>query len=315
MCPHHVCRDACAIADGDTVVLTGGQNTMRTVSRYGTGGWLEDLPRMNLGRADHGCASFVQEGDKVSAAPPHRLSCAAQVFIVSGVFGASSEVLRAGAWTLVAPLPAPVTGVRGAALANTVYMMGNCSAARSLTTAARRWPARQQELLRQHLALQRGHRGLGGGRHHARAQGLPRSQPRAARGGRTVLPLIQLPVMAEAWLSAAIKMKTDTNDMHLMLSVNFAQSQFKSTLSEFSSAGAQTEAAPHEGPPVGEVPGLAVVARHPRTRGLGAQAQQPQLLGPGLLQAAPQVGHGLGHGNMVTPCNNVIMPYSHLLLP
>ena len=165
---------------------------MKTVSRYGTGGWLEDLPRMNLGRADHGCASFVQEGDKVSAAPPHRLSCAAQVFIVSGVFGASSEVLRAGAWTLVAPLPAPVTGVRGAALANTVYMMGNCSAARSLTTAARRWPARQQELLRQHLALQRGHRGLGGGRHHARAQGLPRSQPRAARGGRTVLPLIQI---------------------------------------------------------------------------------------------------------------------------
>ena len=67
--------------------------------------------------------------------PPHRVSCAAQVFIVSGVFGASSEVLRAGAWTLVAPLPAPVTGVRGAALANTVYMMGNCSSARSLTTA------------------------------------------------------------------------------------------------------------------------------------------------------------------------------------
>ena len=207
MCPHHVCRDACAIADGDTVVLTGGQNTMRTVSRYGAGGWLEDLPRMNLGRADHGCASFVQEGDKVSAAPPHRLSCAAQVFIVSGVFGASSEVLRAGAWTLVAPLPAPVTGVRGAALANTVYMMGNCSAARSLTTAARRWPARQQELLRQHLALQRGHRGLGGGRHHARAQGLPRSQPRAARGGRTVLPLILILDMAEAWTAAAIKMK------------------------------------------------------------------------------------------------------------
>ena len=51
---------------------------MRTVSRYGTGGWLEDLPRMNLGRADHGCASFVQEGDKVSAAPPHRLSCVAR---------------------------------------------------------------------------------------------------------------------------------------------------------------------------------------------------------------------------------------------
>ena len=69
MCPHHVCRDACAIADGDTVVLTGGQNTMRRVSRYGTGGWLEDLPSMNLGRADHGCASFLQEGDKVSAAP------------------------------------------------------------------------------------------------------------------------------------------------------------------------------------------------------------------------------------------------------
>ena len=287
---------------------------MRTVSRYGTGGWLEDLPRMNLGRADHGCASFVQEGDKVSAAPPHRLSWAAQVFIVSGVFGASSEVLRAGAWTLVAPLPAPVTGVRGAALANTVYMMGNCSAARSLTTAARRWPARQQELLRQHLALQRGHRGLGGGRHHARAQGLPRSQPRASRGGRTVLPLITDAAHGRGLVICSNK-DENTNDMHLMLSVNFAQSQFKSTLSEFSSAGAQTEAAPHEGSPVGEVSGLAVVARHPRTRGLGAQAQQPQLLGPGLLQAAPQVGHGLGHGNMVTPCNTVIMPYSHLLLP
>ena len=89
--------------------------------------------------------------------------------------------------------------------------------------------------------------------------------------------------------------------------------QFKSTLSEFSSAGAQTEAAPHEGSPVGEVSGLAVVARHPRTRGLGAQAQQPQLLGPGLLQAAAQVRHGLGQGNMVTVWG--YMSYSHLLLP
>ena len=37
-----------------------------TVSRYGSDGWLEDLPSLNVGRAYHGCGSYVSDRDLVS---------------------------------------------------------------------------------------------------------------------------------------------------------------------------------------------------------------------------------------------------------
>ncbi len=42
----------------------------------------------------------------------------------NGVLISSTEIYEAGQWTEVGALPAAVTGVRGASVQNTVYMMG-----------------------------------------------------------------------------------------------------------------------------------------------------------------------------------------------
>ena len=79
-------RAACSIPDPSsaTVVVTGGYNTLNTVSRYrredctvlycavlfcryGLEGWREDMPLLNVGRWDHGCGGYVSGGDLVSA--------------------------------------------------------------------------------------------------------------------------------------------------------------------------------------------------------------------------------------------------------
>ena len=59
--PPFACRDACSIPDPDTdtVVVTGGEYTLTTVTRYGKHGWIEDFSSgLNYGRRNHGCTSF-----------------------------------------------------------------------------------------------------------------------------------------------------------------------------------------------------------------------------------------------------------------
>ena len=60
-----VFRNACAIPDGDSVVLTGGKSTKTKVSRYNRAGWVEDMPDLNLPRATHGCAAVDINNEKV----------------------------------------------------------------------------------------------------------------------------------------------------------------------------------------------------------------------------------------------------------
>ena len=50
----------------DTVVVTGGGYTMKTVVRYGQQGWLGDLPPLITGRKDHACSSYVSSKRVVS---------------------------------------------------------------------------------------------------------------------------------------------------------------------------------------------------------------------------------------------------------
>ena len=60
---------ACSIPDlsSDSVIVTGGSETMSTVSRYGFLGWVEDLPSLVVGRDGHGCGSFIGgDGTQVS---------------------------------------------------------------------------------------------------------------------------------------------------------------------------------------------------------------------------------------------------------
>ena len=59
--------DACAIPadDGGSVILTGGVKTPRLVTRYSAGGWVEDMPRMAVGRGRHGCSGFLKDNEQV----------------------------------------------------------------------------------------------------------------------------------------------------------------------------------------------------------------------------------------------------------
>ena len=58
---------ACAIEDPDTqtVVITGGDYTLTTVSVYGLKGWVEDLEALNTGRRSHACTSYKTAGIRV----------------------------------------------------------------------------------------------------------------------------------------------------------------------------------------------------------------------------------------------------------
>ena len=48
------------------MIITGGMYTLRTVSRYGTDGYMEDLPSLNQGRYGHGCGVYIDDsGEKV----------------------------------------------------------------------------------------------------------------------------------------------------------------------------------------------------------------------------------------------------------
>ena len=59
---------ACSIADPDTetVVITGGLDTLTTVSVYGRQGWVEDLPSLITGRYWHACTSYKTAGTRVT---------------------------------------------------------------------------------------------------------------------------------------------------------------------------------------------------------------------------------------------------------
>ena len=88
-------RDACSIPDPETetVVVTGGQTALKTVSRYGKEGWKEDLPELQNGRFGHGCTSFMSKAiervkdlyyfDKLSFLAAKHGSTSALVFCLS----------------------------------------------------------------------------------------------------------------------------------------------------------------------------------------------------------------------------------------
>ena len=78
---HFLLRLACAIPDGDSVIMTGGYNyssggndSLTRVSRYTREqGWVEDLPELLIGREDHGCASYTKDDEKVYLCKINRL--------------------------------------------------------------------------------------------------------------------------------------------------------------------------------------------------------------------------------------------------
>ena len=47
------------IDEGDTFLMTGGQYSLNTVSRYTVDGWLENLGDLNIGRIFHACGQYT----------------------------------------------------------------------------------------------------------------------------------------------------------------------------------------------------------------------------------------------------------------
>ena len=129
------CSGACAISAGSSFLVTGGWHTQATVSRYTLAqGWVEDLSSLNQGRYDHGCAAFAGDNGQVLLRKCKEwmvfcLHLYFQNFLVAGGSNDyhlldSTEVFRDGEWTVVAPLPLALEGVRGVTLDNTVFMTG-----------------------------------------------------------------------------------------------------------------------------------------------------------------------------------------------
>ena len=59
--PFFYFSNACSIELPEMFILTGGYHTLKTVSRYSTSGWMEDLPELNEGRYHHGCGYFFND--------------------------------------------------------------------------------------------------------------------------------------------------------------------------------------------------------------------------------------------------------------
>ena len=65
---YFIFSEACAIPDGDSMLVTGGFFTLTTVSRYSKAqGWVEDLPDLAVGRVRHGCTSFSMDNQEVTS--------------------------------------------------------------------------------------------------------------------------------------------------------------------------------------------------------------------------------------------------------
>jgi len=116
-------RYACSIPDTDSVILTGGRDTMQTVARYNLQGFVEHLPSMQEGRRYHGCGSYHNNDGQM-------------VLLVTGGRGgykaysssilASTEILTTGAaaWINAEPLPRPMISMATVSMNNTVFVTG-----------------------------------------------------------------------------------------------------------------------------------------------------------------------------------------------
>ena len=131
---YYIYRDACAIPEEASLVITGGYYTRKTVSRYSITGWVEDLPELNVGRSSHGCSSYYKDGAQASLCNSVIMFVYLfiKILLVAGGYDGSSrlsstEIFDSGSWRLVGELSHPAKGVRGARLGNTVFMTGELS--------------------------------------------------------------------------------------------------------------------------------------------------------------------------------------------
>merc|ERR1719186_1764815 len=111
-------RYACAIADKDSTIITGGSGTMKVVARYNLQGHVENLPEMTQGRWYHGCGSYYSGGTIVLLVAGgeddkyYRLS--------------STEKMTIGAtaWTTTNPLPRTLYSMATVSMEKSIIVLG-----------------------------------------------------------------------------------------------------------------------------------------------------------------------------------------------
>jgi len=142
---------ACAIADKDSTIITGGLWTQKVVARYTLQGHVENLPEMNQGRYHHGCGSYYSSGTKV-------------IIVVGGLHYdthlSSTEKMTTGAtaWTTINPLPRTLYGVSTVSLDNSIILTGGSDGDRArpeiLAFDGKHWKeaGQLQEARRSHAA-------------------------------------------------------------------------------------------------------------------------------------------------------------------
>jgi len=91
-------RRACSIPLGEDVVLTGGMDTLKTVSRYNEGGWVRDIFSLNTGRRNHGCTSYsTGEEQEITSDLPRPMAGVSvstldnRVLLFGGYYGADVD--------------------------------------------------------------------------------------------------------------------------------------------------------------------------------------------------------------------------------
>ena len=118
-----------------TIIDFRTRNTFTTsrVSVYNEGGWVKDLPSLNLGRSNHGCGHFVNTDNKMVIYDILCILCSlscVQVYLVAGgqnTLTSSTELLVQGAaaWTEAGPLPHKMYGFRTVSINNAVIATGS----------------------------------------------------------------------------------------------------------------------------------------------------------------------------------------------
>jgi len=124
---------ACGIEDGDSLIITGGSwinskgetVATKTVDRYNSKGFVEDLPEMNVARRSHGCGYLYQEGKKVLVVAGGYQSWgnAAVDEEKYAMFLTERLILGENGWKIVAPLPQPMYGFASASLNDKIYLI------------------------------------------------------------------------------------------------------------------------------------------------------------------------------------------------
>jgi len=133
----------CGIEIEDSYVVTGGfnffkhfenQNRMlqedkfykdvidglKTVTRYNRTGYSQTLPKLQVGRSEHGCGKFVNsEGVTVLM-----VTGGANYRGIERFYLDSTEILQEDSWTFSTPLPSARYGLRAASLSDRIFVFG-----------------------------------------------------------------------------------------------------------------------------------------------------------------------------------------------